>query len=99
MGQETQKQEGVPGNKAFESEADKLEKNRNERLMAQEAETKKMLKLAASKSDKKMKKMKKGMKKEGGLKRTADGAILAQSDDDDSSGKEDALLARYKKKG
>merc|ERR1712039_258808 len=92
------RQEGVPGSKSFDEEAAKNEKNRNDKLQKQELETKKMLKRAATVSEKKMKKLRKGMKKEGGIKRTADGAILAQSDSD-SSDADDALLARYKKKG
>merc|ERR1719291_152458 len=79
------RQEGMPGEKLFEASAAALEKNRNDRLQKQEEETKKMLKQASKVSEKKMKKLRKGMKKEGGLKRTADGAILANSDDDESS--------------
>jgi len=88
------RQEGVPGSRSFNDYSEKLERNRNELLQKQEMETKKLLKRAAGVSEKKMKKIRKDMK-EKVSKRTADGAVLANSDDS-SSEQEDALLARYK---
>lgn len=90
------KEEGVPGSNAFEDYSQKLEKARNERLAAQEEETKRMLKQATK--GKKDKKKDKKEKKPKGPKRTADGAILAASSDDSQDEEEDALLARYKAK-
>merc|ERR1719221_444468 len=68
------KEEGVPGSSSFDSYADKLEKNRNERLKQQEDETKKMLKqVNKGRGGKKEKKKDKKEKGEKGVKRTADG--------------------------
>merc|ERR1711957_448276 len=76
---------GTPGSNEFDDYATKLEKTRNERLQQQEQTTKKALKAASKgKKDKKKKKDKKA----GGLKRTADGAVLAQSSGDESSEQE-----------
>lgn len=101
------KEAGVPGSSEFDSYSAKLEKTRNERLAQQEDDTKKALK-AVNKVKKEKKKEKKEKKKcvaeihtfQGqlsGPKRTADGAVLAQSSGESESEKEDALLARYKK--
>merc|ERR1711862_401998 len=93
-------EEGVPGSNQFDSYSAKLEKQRNERLQQQEAETKRMLKqinkgkVVKDKKEKKGKE-KKGKDKEKKVKKTADGAVLAASSDD-SSEAEDVLLKRYK---
>jgi len=87
------KEAGVPGSSEFDNYSAKLEKTRNERLAQQEDDTKKALK-AVNKGKKEKKKKK---DKKSGLKRTADGAVLAQSSGESESEKEDALLARYKK--
>lgn len=89
------KEAGVPGSSEFDSYSAKLEKTRNERLAQQEDDTKKALK--AVNKVKKEKKKEKKEKKKSGPKRTADGAVLAQSSGESESEKEDALLARYKK--
>lgn len=89
------KEAGVPGSSEFDSYSAKLEKTRNERLAQQEDDTKKALK--AVNKVKKEKKKEKKEKKKSGPKRTADGAVLAQSSGELESEKEDALLARYKK--
>eukprot|EP00913_Durusdinium_trenchii_P022101 g20768.t1 len=88
------KEAGVPGSSEFDSYSAKLEKTRNERLAQQEDDTKKALK-AVNKGKKEKKKEKKKDKKSS-VKRTADGAVLAQSSGESESEKEDALLARYK---
>jgi len=92
------REEGVPGSNEFDSFSAKLEKERNERLQVQEMETKKMLKTVnkgrGHKDKKKDKKDKKDKSK--GPKRTADGAVFAQSSDDDEPSDEDLLLKRYK---
>merc|ERR1712217_366528 len=76
------KEEGVPGSTSFDSYSAKLEKDRNERLQQQENETKKMLKrINKGKGQKKDKKE----KKQKGPKRTADGAVLANSSEDSSA--------------
>lgn len=90
------KEQGVPGSKQFDEYSQKLEKDRNERLRQQEEETKKMLKKVNKERKGKKEKKDKKEKKSSGSKRTADGALVAQSSDDES-GQEDCLLARYKK--
>lgn len=87
------KEDGVPGSNSFDSYSAKLEKSRNDKLQQQETETKKMLK--AINRGKGLKKEKKD-KKPKGAKRTADGAVLANSSGS-SSAEDDVLLARYKK--
>eukprot|EP00927_Polykrikos_kofoidii_P079093 TRINITY_DN75887_c0_g1_i1.p1 TRINITY_DN75887_c0_g1~~TRINITY_DN75887_c0_g1_i1.p1 ORF type:complete len:390 (-),score=108.90 TRINITY_DN75887_c0_g1_i1:65-1234(-) len=86
-------EKGVPGSKEFDDYAAKLDKDRKEKLGQQESDTKRLLKHMNKGKHKKDKKK----KKEKGIKRTADGAVLANSTDDESSG-EDTLVARYKKK-
>ncbi|CAJ1386849.1 unnamed protein product [Effrenium voratum] len=88
------KEAGVPGSNEFDDYAAKLEKTRNERLAQQEDDTKRALKVV-NKSKKEKKEKKKD--KKSGLKRTADGAVLAQSSGDSESEQDDALLSRYKK--
>eukprot|EP00405_Crypthecodinium_cohnii_P013758 CAMPEP_0206456716 /NCGR_PEP_ID=MMETSP0324_2-20121206/22536_1 /ASSEMBLY_ACC=CAM_ASM_000836 /TAXON_ID=2866 /ORGANISM="Crypthecodinium cohnii, Strain Seligo" /LENGTH=284 /DNA_ID=CAMNT_0053927709 /DNA_START=141 /DNA_END=995 /DNA_ORIENTATION=- len=79
-------EEGVPGSNQFDSYSAKLEKERNDRLQAQELETKKMLKhinKGKGVKDKKKKKDKKEKK--------------AAASSDESSEADDALLKRYNK--
>merc|ERR1712232_829960 len=83
-------QPGVPGSKEFDDYSAKLQKDRSERLKQQEDDTKRLLKhMNKGKGEKKKKKDKKE-KKSGDLKRTADGAVLAGSSDDESA-QEDCL--------
>lgn len=90
------REEGVPGSRQFDDYSAKLEKNRNERLKQQEDDTKRLLKhMNKGKHHTKEKKKDKHPK---GAKRTADGAILAASDNDSSDDQEDALMSRYKQK-
>jgi len=99
LASKSNREEGVPGEKNFDAYSEKLEKERNERLQAQELDTKSTLKrmaAAGGAAQKKYKKDKKSKKEKKGPKRTADGAVLAGSSDDESPD-EDCLLARYKK--
>merc|ERR1719265_557361 len=90
------REEGVPGSRQFDDYSAKLEKNRTERLKQQEEDTKRLLKhMNKGRPHKKEKKKDKHPK---GAKRTADGAILAASDNESSDDAEDPLMSRYKQK-